>query len=258
MKIVLGVVVVASALGMGLMGLWLVMVSGERNELATENGVLAFERDGLLAEKEALTDENSDLSSEVSRLKTERDALTSEKDSLAADLRREQSEKDDLSRRLSDSENDVESLTEDLGDARDSVSELNTRISALNTENMGLESFRESIQGYWAISEDKTLTVDIPFSNGSDLFPLVYFYSYRQLDPVFIVVEDTSFFSTDEISALNIVEALRWEETRTSLSFEVDLGLGRSTLTRGAYYAAILFNVETEFELVTYLDFSVE
>ena len=258
MKIILGIVVAISALALGLMGLWLVMVSGDRNTLATENGVLAFERDDLLVEKEALTAENSSLSSEVTRLKGERDALTTEKDSLGGDLRQAQSENDDLSRQLSDSEENVDSLTTDLSDARDSLSELNTQLSSLTTENKGLESFRDSIQGYWAIAEDKTLTVDIPFSSGSELFPLVYFYSYRQTDPVFIVVEDSSFFSLEEISALNIVEALRWEETRTSLSFEVDLNVGRSTLTRGAYYAAILFDVDTEFELVTYLDFSVE
>lgn len=258
MKIILGVVVAIGALALGLMGLWLVMVSGDRNALATENGVLTFERDGLLAENETLTAENSSLSSEVTRLKGERDDLTAERDSVTGDLRQAQSENDDLSRRLSDSEENVESLTTDLDDARNSLSELNTQLSSLNTENMGLESFRDSIQGYWAIAEDKTLTVDIPFNSGPELFPLVYVYSYRQLDPVFIVVEDSSFFSSEEISALNIVEALTWEETRTSLSFEVDLSLGRSTLTRGAYYAAILFNVDTEFELVTYLDFSVE
>ena len=220
--------------------------------------MLAFERDDLLVEKEALTAENSSLSSEVTRLKGERDALTAEKDTLAGDLRQAQTENDDLSRRLSDSEENADSLTTDLNEARGSLSELNTQLSSLNTENMGLESFRDSIQGYWAVAEDKTLTVDIPFSSGSQLFPLVYFYSYRQADPVFIVVEDSSFFSLEEISALNIVEALIWEETRTSLSFEVDLSLGRSTLTRGSYYAAILFDVDTEFELVTYLDFSVE
>ena len=243
---------------LGIMGVSLIMISGDRNALSTENGVLVFERDGLLDEKDSLLAENSSLSSDVTRLTGEKNALTTERDGLSGDLQQARSENDDLSRMLADSEESVESLTGDLQQARDLLSEANSQVSSLTTTNNGLQTFRDSVQGYWGVSEDKTLTVDYAFGGGSELYPIIAIHSYRQPDPIFLIVEDSSFLTNEEISSLNIVEALTWEETRTSLRFAVDLDHGRSTLTRGSYFASILFNVDTEFEHVTYLDFSVE
>ena len=259
MKIILGSIVgTVLFFLLAIMGVSLILISGDRNSLATEIGVLEFQRDGLLEERDSLSDENSALSSDVTRLTGEKNSLTAERDGLTGELRQAQSENDDISRRLADAEGSVESLTSDLEEARESLSEANSQLSTVTDAANELEAFRGSLQGFWGISSDKVLTVDVPFGAGSTLYPLIAVHSYRQLEPLFIVVEDSSFLSKEEISSLNIVEALTWEETRTSIRFEVDLNQGRSTLTRGSYFASILFNVDTEFEHVTYLDFNVE
>ena len=258
-KIILGSIVgVVLFFLLVIMGVSLIMISGDRNSLATEIGVLEFQRDGLLEERDSLSDDNSALSSDVTRLTGEKNSLTAERDALTGELRQAQSENDDVSRRLADAEGSVESLTSDLEEARESLSEANSELSSLTTTNNGLQMFRDSVQGFWGVSADKTLTIDYAFGGGSEIYPIVAIHSYRQPDPVFLVVEDISFLTSEEISSLNIVEALTWEESRTSLRFEVDLDQGRSTLTRGSYFASILFNVDTEFEHVTYLDFNVE
>ena len=258
----------------------------EKVALISSNDSIEVERDNLVLENETLTAEKNRLGLERDLVAEEKASLTTERDSLRRELEGAQTQNGTLAQRLANtaervvsltgelketqaqngvltqrqasSENRVESLASELDEARDSLVEVISQFSALEDTKKELEAFQDSLQGYWGISADDILTVDIPFTSDFSSLPAIYVYSYEQSDHVFIALEDSSSFTSAENSSLKTVEALTWDETSSSIRFEVDLSKGRAKLSRGTYYMVIFFDFDTEYETVTYLDFTVK
>ena len=256
-------------------------LASERDDLASEKEALTADKDRLTSARDSLTEENDSLTEEVSSLTTERDFLTRELNesqtqkevlsqrlantaervvSSSEELDEAKAQNAALVQRLANTEESVGSLTRELEDAQDSLTGVNSQLASLNNTKRELEAFQDSLQGYWSISADNVLTLSFPFNASFyDFDPFVYVSSYRQSDEyVFTIVEDSSIFTSSEISSFKMVEAQTWDETRNSIRLEVDLSKGRAKLSEGAYYFALVFNRGTEYESFTYLDFTVE